>query len=400
MPIASKVGAFTVESLGVEYPDYFQGYGLGPNSKYNFCAYGIGATEEEALADCLEQVAQQGFDLDDESEERIRAAFGDCDDSTTAAEELGLADDEVDEEWDASWHVGIKWNRREHQRFQRIRKIRNLQFLRYEDYRRGKDGGWGYATRAEGDVSYGDLKIADCPVCADNYFNGLSTDDCASGEVYFYVPHSIGSDYAGCTMTAANCKVFLETYGENDFVFLGRGDYSTYAAVVGLTGLLRCDEDTFSAICEAIEGLEDYPVLDDEALCEFEREKANEAWEVWCAREFREALEEKFDGRAEFNWPTDSDLRTFFERRAEEASVSWEAEESGPDVCIRIGKIVEGIDLDALDAWASRYRVSYVDVGAESEEFTIESAAIERVAQLCATGFAGAFYTAVTTDTK
>jgi len=65
------------------------GYGLGPRSTFNYCAYGIGDTEEEALCDCLEMAAQQGFDVDGETEERIRAEYGPADDSETALEALG-----------------------------------------------------------------------------------------------------------------------------------------------------------------------------------------------------------------------------------------------------------------------------------------------------------------------
>jgi hypothetical protein len=98
---------FQVESLGVEWPDYFQGYGCA-FSGFRYCAYGIGDTEEEALADCLEMMAQSaGFDWDEATEKRIRAAYGPADDSETALEALG-----VEEETDESpyFHVGIKWN--------------------------------------------------------------------------------------------------------------------------------------------------------------------------------------------------------------------------------------------------------------------------------------------------
>ena len=113
-PVCLRVGDFQVESLGVEWPDYFQGYGLGPRSKFNYCAYGIGDTEEEALADCLDMAAQQGFDVDGETEERIRAEYGPADDSETALEALG-----VEEETDETpfYHVGIKWNCREEERW-------------------------------------------------------------------------------------------------------------------------------------------------------------------------------------------------------------------------------------------------------------------------------------------
>ena len=112
---------FSVESLGVDYPDYFQGYGLGPSSKYDHCTYGIGDTEAEALEDCMEMMAQSGdFDFDEDVEKRIRAAYGDCDDSTTVAEALGLEEGNEDSDGDgcgeSAWfHVGIKWNEKEAQ---------------------------------------------------------------------------------------------------------------------------------------------------------------------------------------------------------------------------------------------------------------------------------------------
>jgi hypothetical protein len=110
----------SVEFLGVEYPDYFQGYGLGPSSKYTNCTYGIGDTEEEALEDCMEMMAQSaGFDFDENVERRIRKAYGKVDGDTTVAEYLGL-DDDGDEDDDsddcyesAFFHVGIKWNEKE-----------------------------------------------------------------------------------------------------------------------------------------------------------------------------------------------------------------------------------------------------------------------------------------------
>ena len=104
---------FAVESLGIEYPESFVGYGLGPSSEYKFCAYGIGDTEAEALDDCIEMMVQAGgFDLTEADEKRIKDAYGDCDDSTTVAEALDLDEDSVESGYDeqAWFHVGIKWN--------------------------------------------------------------------------------------------------------------------------------------------------------------------------------------------------------------------------------------------------------------------------------------------------
>jgi hypothetical protein len=123
-------------------------------------------------------------------------------------------------------------------------------------------------------------------------------------------------------------------------------------------------------------------------------EGADEAWDSWVAGDFRCALEKKFDC-AEFEWAPDCDLRAFFEKKAEKANEYWFNEGYGPDMYIRVDKIVGGIDLDDLADYTLLYVVTYVDVGQETEEFTSESEAIERVTTLRAAGFAGASYTIV-----
>jgi hypothetical protein len=109
----TSLAEFSVESLGIDSPSYFPGYGVS-FSDYEFCTYGIGDTEAEALEDCLECMASAaGFDWSDAIESRIRAEFGACDDSTTVAEELGLEEDYDDCGEGNYFHVGIKWNEKE-----------------------------------------------------------------------------------------------------------------------------------------------------------------------------------------------------------------------------------------------------------------------------------------------
>jgi len=357
-PVTLRLGEFQVEYIGVEWPDYFQGYGLGPSSRYAYCAYGIGNTEEEALADCLEMVAQQGFDVDGETEERIRAEYGPADDSETALEALG-----VEEETDESpfFHVGIKWSCREEERLARIRKIADLEFLRYQDYRPQGPSAlysarqeWGYTRRIDPDsksVSYGDVMDPDnCPASAVKYLEGLSTDPTEHGELYFFLPYATGSDYSGSTVEKANHKAFLESHGEEGFVWDAHGGFDTYAVVLGLTGLLECPDDTFDAVMGVVEGLKDYPLIDEEALSELEMELADEAWECWGGYEFRKALEAKFDG-TDFDWPDGSDFRSFFEQKREEANEYWESESCGPSVFVRIERVVEKIDFADVAQW-------------------------------------------------
>jgi hypothetical protein len=352
--VTLRMGQFQVESLGAKWPGYFQGCGLGPQFKFNYHVYGIGDTEEDALADCLEMVAQQGFDVDEETEERIRAEYGPTDDSETALEALGV-EEETDEP--PFFHVGIEWNCREEERFARILKLANVELLRYEDYcpqgpssRCSGLKEWGYTRRIDPDcetVSYGDLKPANWPESATKYLESLSTEH---GELYFFLPYASGSDYSGSTAEKANCREFLESYGQEPFVWEATGDFGTYATVIGLTGLLECTDDAFDLIMGIVEGLEDYPLIDDEALSNLEMKGVDEAWDSWVAADFRRALEEKFDC-AEFEWPSDSDLRPFFEKQAEKANEYWFNEGYGPDMGIRLDKIVEGIDMACLSPY-------------------------------------------------
>ena len=51
--------------------------------------------------------------------------------------------------------------------------------------------------------------------------------------------------------------------------------------------------------------------------------------------------------------------------------------------------------MDTLAPYTVLYLVTYVDVGQETEEYTSETEAIERVDSLRAAGFIGASYTVV-----
>lgn len=414
-PVVLHLGDFLVECLGVEYPDYFQGYGLGPSTEFSNCCYGIGDTEAEALEDCLEMLIQSdSIDFDDEAEKRIRDEYGPADDPDTAAEKLGCAGDaeaaECGEESDWAdnppyWHVGIKWNIREEQRIERIRNIPNIQPLRYEDYKpvgppdrySGLEA-WGYVTRADGSASYGDFKDEDWPESAEAYLGTLSDDDLESGELYFYVPCASGSDYSGCTVTAANYKCIEDAYGEHEWVHPVYGSHGTYAIAIGVTGLLGCDEDTFDEFCEILEGLADYPIIDEEALYECEAEAADEAWDSWCRNDFTRALEKKYGDKADFEWPDDPALRSFFEEKREDANEYWFNEGSGPDMYVRIDEVVKGITFDDVSEWATCWEVTFNDPGEESEVYYNEADARERAETLRANGNIGAYYRLVETD--
>ncbi len=394
---ALHLADFTIESLGVKYPDYFQGYGLGPSSEYTGCCNGIGNTEFEALEDCLEQLAQSGsIDLDDGTEKRIREEYGRADDNVTALDETGcsVANEYPDgncpdcgdslsdvsfgdncadcgkefeyPEYVPYWHIGIKWNIREEQRIERIQNLPDIQPLRYENYtplhpsdRYKGMKKWGYARRADGSVSYGDFKETDWPESVEAYLGALCEDIEKTEELYFYVPYASGSDYSGSIVEKANAKCIEDSYEEQDWVHPVCGDYNTYAVAIGVTGLLTCDEDTFDELCETLEGLANYPLIDEDVHSELEMEGANEAWDSWCASDFTRALEKEYEDRAEFEWPDDSALYEFFVAQCEKANVYWYCEGSGPGMYIDLDAVVKKTTFDDIVKWAIRYEVSY-----------------------------------------
>jgi len=220
-------------------------------------------------------------------------------------------------------------------RLTRLRKIKipNIVFVRYDAYR-----------RADGDIPYGNLKETNSPESAEKYLRALSTDNSASGEIYFYAPYASGSDYSGSLIDRSNYNVLIENYGKDkELVFSAYGGYGTYAAVVSLTGLLTCDDDVADSLLDGFERLADYPLLDEEAYCALELEYADSAWQNGVADDFRRAVERRFDG-TDFDWPADDVLRIVFERLADEAGCCW-YNEYADTMTIDVERVVEGATL-------------------------------------------------------
>ena len=114
MITATKVNAFPGRISRGRIPRLLPGLRVGPNSGYRYCAYGIGDTEEEMLADCLEMMAQQ------------RVRFGRSDGEANPAKPTAPRTirklrtnwgcrkrkrEEFEESGERPYfHVGIKWN--------------------------------------------------------------------------------------------------------------------------------------------------------------------------------------------------------------------------------------------------------------------------------------------------
>jgi hypothetical protein len=169
-----------------------------------------------------------------------------------------------------------------------------------------------------------------------------------------------GSDYSGGSVEVANHKVFMEEFGDLPGVHEIHGDFDTYGVVIRLDCITP-------GMIEIFEGLDNYPVIDEEAMSEVEREAEDEAWDNWVRRDYERALvtalnddgegatddahgiqggclcqdclEEAIDGL--------EDLRSVFEEVASRINVYW-GNETGNSATVDVDRIVAATTLADL----------------------------------------------------
>jgi hypothetical protein len=99
-----KGGEFELIDHGIEHCQYFQGCGMA-YTQFGNVVTGIGDNPAEAIDDCLEQIAQAGFDTEG-MEARIMA-----DERWEALRTTPSVIDECGEDCDGVYyHVSIRWN--------------------------------------------------------------------------------------------------------------------------------------------------------------------------------------------------------------------------------------------------------------------------------------------------
>jgi hypothetical protein len=149
-----------------------------------------------------------------------------------------------------------------------------------------------------------------------------------------------GSDYSGSTVERSNKRVFMEEFGDDPHVFETYGGYGTFGVLI----LATCDNEE---IAECLNGLHNYPLINEDDLSELEMEASNEAWENWARSDFTRALESQF-GIDDIDPNNDIDLSELFYHAAEKAGEYWEAE-TGGDMWIRVERVAEAIDLEVIE---------------------------------------------------
>jgi hypothetical protein len=166
----------------------------------------------------------------------------------------------------------------------------------------------------------------------DTFENGTA----AEGEPQWYeVEHAGGSDYSGGSATRANHKVLTDMLREHHpddqkpvawvDSYGGHGTYSIFVVW----------DELDDEIKQTLSALEDYPVIDDQAMSEVENEIEEEAWSNYYKREFERAViggvNAEYPEDPEIDdWPEDTDSYTLLRMAMGASNTYWAHESEGP----------------------------------------------------------------------
>jgi hypothetical protein len=156
---------------------------------------------------------------------------------------------------------------------------------------------------------------------------------------YLVPSYLSGSDYSGSLVTKSNhgvwCKNFESGLGVwwQDVV----GGQGTYAIVIDLKGIPAEEE---SNVAEFLNGLQEYPLADEDHHSELQREAESEAWKDWAKRDFVKGIEKKFN--IELDGVNEDLLFEIFIESSDHSNTYWE-NEWADSMYIDIDRIVKSV---------------------------------------------------------
>lgn len=171
-------------------------------------------------------------------------------------------------------------------------------------------------------LSYGDLKSTD------------DTPTKSNKKLLYLMPELMsGGDYSRSGLySISNHRVFLKEYGKYAGVHPVTGGWGSFGVAIRLDVLDRHPE-----IQECLDGLDRYPIIDDQDLNELETEKSDEAWKDWAKDELVRELRKSHPSLENFE-PGDK-LEHLFYAASQESEEYWEGQ-AGGSMYINIDKIV------------------------------------------------------------
>lgn len=168
-----------------------------------------------------------------------------------------------------------------------ILKIDNTNLNTYSSYVHGdytkneKSYDINYLLSKE--ISYGDLT----EITLKNNLNNIPIDDLFLMSKFFGY-----SDYDNsCMVERSNYKLFLEEYVEEKGIFTIHGGYGSSGIAISIRYLLDpVNEDKAQSIINVLNGLNDYPCIDDEDMSNMEYDAFIEALDSFAIRECNDLL--------------------------------------------------------------------------------------------------------------
>jgi hypothetical protein len=162
------------------------------------------------------------------------------------------------------------------------------------------------------------------------------------------------SEYGGSCLDRANVRVLRDDFGCEAIEDWGPHGESRAWVVLGEVPGADEDDiqdqiDRLQAIVDAMDGLDDYPLIRDESHSELEMQLADEAWDAWLWLDIKRGVETIFEERWGDDWQNTPDPDDF-EDKIREAYYShdetwWTCESANSAV----NENHEGVLADVLD---------------------------------------------------
>lgn len=121
-------------------------------------------------------------------------------------------------------------------------------------------------------------------------------------DTFIIPPYCGGSDYSGSLVEKSNHKALVDALEAAELVdgedFISYcGGHGTFDVAIRIASLAITRD--WDSIISTIEGLTDYPLIDESLNSEMEIESQNESWESWGKREFCQELSRHFQREIE-----------------------------------------------------------------------------------------------------
>lgn len=144
-------------------------------------------------------------------------------------------------------------------------------------------------------MHYGDLKPVE-KVNADIVKDRLDNPEWKNNDLYLIPAYMSYGDYDNsCMVERSNRKLFLEEYKEESGIYTITGRYGSSGVAISFKWLLDpANEEKAQSIIDLLNGLNDYPCIDDEDMSNMEYEAFYEALKDYGIEDTQRALSKKY----------------------------------------------------------------------------------------------------------